>query len=134
MDNKQQILLTKSTQRFLTTFLFYGEFCRCLSADGLGELLALLPGNVDGEVLAALVRHLLALGARHLLLHLLRHLLAVLLRHLEKHPKQYHVFGSALVSVWIRIRIWDPDPAFNSIQLRIRLLLIQGTQPSGSRS
>ena len=55
-----------------------------LGADSLGELLALLTGHIDGEVLATLVRHLLALGPWHLLLHLLGHLLAVLLGHLQR--------------------------------------------------
>ena len=58
------------------------EESKYLGADSLGELLALLTGHIDGEVLATLVRHLLALGPWHLLLHLLGHLLAVLLGHL----------------------------------------------------
>ena len=56
---------------------------RVLSADSLGEFLALLPGHIYGEVLASLVWHLLTLCPWHCLLHFLRDLLAVLFGNLE---------------------------------------------------
>ena len=54
-----------------------------LSADSFGKLLAFLPGHIDGEILAPLIRHLLALGAGHLLLHLLGYLFTMLFGHLN---------------------------------------------------
>ena len=56
---------------------------RVLSADSLGEFLALLPGHIYGEVLASLVWHLLTLCPWHRLLNFLWHLLAVLFWNLE---------------------------------------------------
>ena len=65
-----------------------------LGADSLGELLALLTGHVDGEVLAPLVWHLLALGPWYLLLHLLGNLLAVLLGHLQGgHKMEFEMYN-----------------------------------------
>ena len=69
----------------------------------LGELLALLPGHVDREVLAPLVRHLLALGPWDLLLHLLGYLLTVLLRNL-KHTLVY-CFAFMILSLTSRLQL-----------------------------